>query len=182
MSKEIAAEIDKAFEWFTLLLTVLTGALLTVLTWMMDRSNVMEVRFTIGITLSLVLPLILLACSWIMGLLHMNPTMRTRWRLFSWSIASIVFIYCIQLFVAIGGAVLTKGSLPDSVGLLLVKIAVVTISILVPILFPWGFILRRYRASTLEDPIWESKIKILGSYIFGVILSGFLILVPLILF
>lgn len=168
---ETSRSIDKAFEWFVLLLTILVGILFQFLTWITQPQA--QLQFIGMYMLSLVAPLVVSVLAWLAQLITLHIGRKIFLRLFSWSISSIVFFYYIQLFVTL----VAFSSIKDYL-----TVAVITLmtGAVFAILFPYRQIVDRYRSATINDGFWNKpKWYISIPYLGGAIIAAFLVLIPL---
>jgi len=162
--------IDKAFEWFVLLLTVLVAIIFQFLTWIADPQN--NLRSIAGFMFSLVMPLMLSIIGWLWQLVTLRRERKIFLRLLSWSILSIVFLYYIELFFSLVILGLFKEFS------IIATIVVLTVASLGG-LFPYKQILNTYRALTINNRFWERHVLAIWSPFFsGIFVAGLFILLP----
>jgi hypothetical protein len=169
---EIGRSIDKAFEWFVLLLSVLIGVLFAFLTWITKPEANLDI--TTKFMCSLTAPLVLTICTWLWSLLTLSEERQIRLRLFSWNSISMIFAYYIMLF----STFVTLGVSPGPFGLAAAAAVVILISGVVVVLFPSKRIIGAYKAVTPENNLWKNKRAVALTYVLGAGLTGILILLP----
>jgi hypothetical protein len=166
---EIGTSIDKAFEWFVLLMSVLIGILFGFLTWVTKPEA--NLNLTAKFMFSMTAPLVLAICTWLWYLLTLSKERQIYLRLCSWSIISMIFAYYIMLFstfVVLG--ITGQFGLTAAAALLSGSV--------IAGLFPLKRIARAYKAMTPENEFWNRKYAPVAAYLWGVSLGGVLVLLP----
>ena len=167
---EIGRSIDKAFEWFVLLLSVLIGVLFAFLTWITKPEANLDI--TAKFMFSLTAPLVLTICTWLWNLLTLNEERQIFLRLFSWNSISMIFAYYIMLF----STFVILGVSPKQ--FVFAAAVVILISSAVVGFFPSKRITEAYKAVIPENNLWKKKNAFVLAYVLGAGLAGILILVP----
>jgi len=166
---KIGKSLDKAFEWFVLLMSVLIGVLFAFLTWITKPESNLDL--TSKFLFSLTAPLVLAICTWLWGLMTLRKDQEIFLRLSSWGIVSMVFAYYIMLFTTFVVLGISRQFEFAAAVVLLVGSAIVG-------LFPLKRITGAYKAATPENDFWNRKYAFAMAYVLGAAIAGFLILIP----
>jgi hypothetical protein len=171
--EEAFPPIDKAFEWFILLLTVLVGIIFQFLTWITGPHEAL--RLVAKFMFSLLAPLMLSIIAWLWQFITLNIERRIFLRLFAWSILSIIFICYVQLFMVL----VIFGLVKEAWTIATIAVLIVSLS---TTLFPYKQIVNSYKATTANSVFWErGVIYVLRPYIAGAFAAALLIVLPLII-
>jgi len=167
-------DIDKAFEWFILLLTVLVAIIFQFLTWI--TSPVSSLELIAKFMFSLIAPLMLSIIGWLWQLITLRNQLKIALRLFSWSVLSIVFVYYMELFFAMVALGLFNKYKESAA---IATIVVLVVALVVGGLFPHTRILTTYKTLTTGNEFWRRRpLQIWAPYLVGMGATALFILLP----
>jgi hypothetical protein len=166
---EIGVSLDKAFEWFVVLMSVLIGVLFAFLTWITKPET--NLALTAKFMFSMTAPFILTICTWLWNLLTLSKERQIFLRIWSWSTISMIFAYYIMLFSTFVVLGISGQQALTAVLAILVGSAFVAF-------FPSRRIARAYNAAIPENDFWKRRYAVAGAYLLGASLAGILILMP----
>jgi hypothetical protein len=165
--------LDNAFQWLILLLSILIGVMFQFLTWIGGTTNVHDIT---KIMVSITIPLFITILSWVYQLILSNIERKMILRLFSWTLANLVLMYYMMLFAIC--ILVGEAEIPSSVGVVMLVLVVV----LGTTIIPQGIITIKYKNYSLNLRIWQRGIFQLGIILLGFAIGSVMILLPLLFF
>lgn len=175
--EHIIKSLDSAFEWLALLYSILLGLIFQFLTWVgkqptpTDFGDLPIITKTMA---SLTLPLLISIIAWFYQKTNFVEERKMFWRLFSWNLSMIIYIYYI-IFFAVCVYLGSINKISPVLGGIGLAIAVLIISNVLS----FTTIYRSYRGATMNLNFWQrSMFYIESPAIISTIVGFALILLP----